>query len=108
MRGAAIVAILLASTPALAERDLCTPNTKHAGKPIDVDLEHAELGDALRFLADVAKVNLVISDDVSGRVSLHLKQVAWDQAACAIAATSQLSLALDGNILLVRPSAAKR
>jgi type II secretory pathway component HofQ len=102
-----MVALAAASAPAFADRDLCAPDAKHRGKLIDLDLERAELGDALRFLADVAKLNLVVGDDVTGTVSIHLKQVAWDLAACAIAATHQLSLRLDDTILIVR-SAPKR
>jgi type IV pilus assembly protein PilQ len=102
MRSAVLIAILLASAPAFADRDLCAPDAKHRGKLIDLDLEHAELGHALRFIADVAKINLVVSDNVVGSVSLHLRQVSWDQAACAIAATHDLSLRLDDTILIVR------
>ena len=98
--------MLLTASPAFADRDLCARDAKHRGKLIDVDLERAELGDALRFLADVARINLVVADDVTGKVSLHLRQVAWDQAACAIAALHHLTMRLDdtmtSRILVVR------
>lgn len=83
--------------------DICAPNAKHTGKSVDLDLKDAPIHDVLRLLADVAKINLVVSDDVSGAVTVHLKRVAWDSAACAIAATHRLALSLDGNILLVVP-----
>ena len=102
MRIAVAIVVLAMASPAFADRDLCARGAKHRGKLIDVDLERAELGDALRFLADVAKINLVVADDVTGKVSLHLKQVAWDQAACAIAALHHLAMRFDDSILVVR------
>jgi type II secretory pathway component HofQ len=84
--------------------DLCVPGAKHHGKAIDLDLSHAEVHDVLRLLADTANVNLVVGD-VTGKVTLKLKQVAWDAAACTVAALSHLRITLDDNILLVTPLA---
>ncbi len=80
--------------------DLCAPGAKHHGKPIDLDLKDADIHDVLRLLVDVGRINLVVADDVTGKVTVHLKKVAWDSAACAIAATHALKLNLDGTILL--------
>ena len=99
MRALAIV-ILLAGT-ATADRDLCAPGAKWRGATVDLDVKAADLHDVLRLLADVGKVNLVISDDVAGKVTLRLKRVPWDQIACTVAAVHRLTIHVQDNILMV-------
>jgi type IV pilus assembly protein PilQ len=92
-----IVALLASSASA---GDLCARKV-HRGAPIDLDVKDADVHDVLRLLADVGKINLVVSDEVSGKVTLRLKRVAWDLAACTIAKVHHLAIALDDNVLLV-------
>jgi type IV pilus assembly protein PilQ len=94
------LALLLCSTVAHAD-DLCAPETKHRGKTIDLDVQQADVRDVLRLLADTANVNLVVGDDVTGKVTLKVKRVAWDAAACTIAAVHHLRITRNDNILLV-------
>ena len=92
-------------------RDLCAPGVRHHGAAIDLDVRGAAIHDVFRLLADAGRVNLVISDDVTGTVTLHLVHVAWDAAACAIAGVHQLRIDVQGNILVVArraPSASGR
>ncbi|HTR51067.1 MAG TPA: hypothetical protein VMJ10_10205 [Kofleriaceae bacterium] len=98
-----VVAAMFATTPALADRDMCPRGGEHHGAAIDLDFKDADVHDVLRLLAEVGHVNLVVSDEVAGKVTLHLKGVAWDAAACAIAGVKHLSLTVDGNVVLVRP-----
>ncbi len=46
-------------------------------KTITVDLQQAELDNVIRLLADVGRVNVVVADDVKGKVTLKLKNVSW-------------------------------
>lgn len=99
---AALVLLLVAHVASAGE--LCAPDAKHHGTAIDLDLVHAELHDVLRLLADTAKLNLVVGQEVSGAVTLKLKRVPWDAAVCTIAALHHLRVTLAGGILLVRKS----
>jgi len=89
---------------ARADRELC-PVTTARGATIDIDVRGAELQDVLRMLADTGHVNIAMGSDIAGKVTLKLKRVAWDQAACAIADLYGLAITLDGNILLVKKRA---
>jgi hypothetical protein len=89
-------------------RDLCSASARHHGAPIDLDLKGADLPDVFRLLADVGRVNVVVPDDVTGKVTLHLRHVAWDAAACAIAKLHHLTITVDDNILLVMRSTDRR
>jgi type IV pilus assembly protein PilQ len=97
----AVVVLLLLAKVASAG-DPCAPGTKHHGAAIDLDLVRADLHDALRLLADTAKLNLVVGERVSGAVTLKLKHVPWDAALCTIARVHHLQITLDNGILLVR------
>ena len=82
---------------------LCTHGAIHHGAPIDLDVKDADIHDVFRLLADVGHVNLVVSDEVSGKVTLKLKHVAWDLAACTIADMKHLDVTVQDNVLIVRP-----
>src|SRR5262245_56900243 len=94
-----LVAIAIVSHAAYAERsgeagpfgsvtrgrDMCRTGAKHHGAPLDLDVKGADLHDVYRLLADVGNVNIVVADTVQGKVTMRLKRVAWDLAACTIA-----------------------
>jgi type IV pilus assembly protein PilQ len=101
LRALAVVAFLVPGL-AHADRDLCAPGAKHHGATIDLDLVRADVHDVLRLLADVGRVNLVVGDDVDGKVTLRVRGIPWDAAACTVAAVHHLTITVQDNILLVR------
>jgi hypothetical protein len=105
---ALLVAAVVVPVPAIGDprdeppaRDLCAPGVRRHGAAIDLDVRGAGIHDVFRLLADAGRVNLVIPDDVTGTVTLHLVHVAWDAAACAIAGVHHLRIDVQGNILVV-------
>jgi type IV pilus assembly protein PilQ len=100
LRGLLLVPILFSA--AAADGDLCARGAAHHGATIDLDVKAADVHDVFRMLADVGHVNLVVSDDVSGKVTLRLKRVAWDLAACTIAAVHHLAVTTQNHVVLVR------
>jgi type II secretory pathway component HofQ len=90
---------------ALAGRDLCARGARRHGAPIDLDVKDADIRDVFRLIADAGHANLVVSDDVTGKLTLHLRRVAWESVACAVAAVHHLTITVHDNILLVmRPA----
>ncbi len=47
---------------------------------ITIDLHQADMHNVVRFLADVSKKNIVVSEEVKGKVTLKLTNVAWRTA----------------------------
>jgi type II secretory pathway component GspD/PulD (secretin) len=88
-----------------AGRELCARAARHHGAPIDLDVKGADIRDVFRLIADAGHVNLVVSDDVSGRVTLRLARVAWDAVACVVAEAHHLTITVHDNILLVMRAA---
>jgi type IV pilus assembly protein PilQ len=69
-------ALALAALLALAAAVQARPR----GGRIDLDVVQADLRDVARLLAEVGGVNLVLGDEVTGRVTTRLKRVRWDLA----------------------------
>jgi type IV pilus assembly protein PilQ len=98
----AVAMLMLMTTVAHAERDMCKRGAKYHGAPIDLDVKDADIHDVMRLLADVGNTNIVISDEVQGKVTLRLKRVAWDLVTCTIAQTQKLYVTVQDNVILVR------
>jgi type IV pilus assembly protein PilQ len=93
---------MLMTSVAHAEREMCRRGAKFHGAPIDLDVKGADIQEVMRLLADVGNINIVVADDVQGKVTLKLKRVAWDLAACTIAQVHKLDVTLHDNIVLVK------
>jgi type IV pilus assembly protein PilQ len=76
------------------------------GRRISLDFKDADIQNVLRVLADVSGLNLIATDDVRGKVTLHLNEVPWQQAFDLILRTNRLEATRDGNV--VRISSIKR
>lgn len=106
MRAVVLAALLIpvADPPARADdvgRDMCRRGTPHRGATVDLDVKGADIHDVMRLLADVGNINIVVADTVQGKVTLKLKRVAWDLAACTIAAVHKLQVSQRDNVVLV-------
>jgi type IV pilus assembly protein PilQ len=52
----------------------------YTGRRITLEFHDIEIRNLLRLIADVSKKNLVVADDVGGKVTVSLRNVPWDQA----------------------------
>ncbi|GHC28990.1 fimbrial protein [Kushneria pakistanensis] len=73
------------------------------GKRISLNFEDIDVRTVLSILADEVGLNLVVSDTVSGNVTINLRQVPWDQALDLILQTRGLASRRSGDVLLVAP-----
>lgn len=76
------------------------------GKPITLNFQDIQVRSVLQILADFTGVNLVVTDAVSGSITLNLHDVPWDQALDIILTTQGLDKRQTGNILLIDKSQA--
>jgi type IV pilus assembly protein PilQ len=77
----------------------------YTGRHIDLDFKNADLHNILRLLADVGQVNIITADDVSGSVTIRMRDVAWDHALDVILQAKQLGMEREGNLIRVAPMA---
>ncbi len=74
---------------------------RYHGARIDLDVKGADLHEVCRLIADVGKVNIVVSDDVKGTVTIKMKGVPWDQALDTILRAKGYRTERDGSVILV-------
>ncbi|MBX3259612.1 MAG: type IV pilus secretin PilQ [Labilithrix sp.] len=77
----------------------------YTGRRIDLDLKDADIHNILRLLADVGRVNIVTADDVSGNVTIRMRNVPWDQALDVVLQAKGLGMVRSGNLIRVAPLA---
>jgi len=75
------------------------------GEKLSLNFQDIEARSVLQLIADFTNLNLVASDTVSGRITLRLKNVPWDQALDIIMKTKGLDKRQIGNVLMVAPAA---
>ncbi|MCE9571520.1 MAG: secretin and TonB N-terminal domain-containing protein, partial [Deltaproteobacteria bacterium] len=73
------------------------------GATMDLATKDASIHDLLSAISDVARVNIVIPDDINARVTVRLKRVPWDQALEVILASKGLWYRREGNLIRVAP-----
>jgi type IV pilus assembly protein PilQ len=78
---------------------------KFKGEKLSLNFQDIEVRSVLQLIADFTDLNLVASDTVSGRITLRLKNVPWDQALELILKTKGLDKRQTGNVMLVAPAA---
>ncbi len=74
---------------------------KFSGKPITLQVRDVDVGDVLRLIGEASGFNLIVGDDVKGRVTLSLVDVPWDQALDVVLTTLHLGAERNNNILRV-------
>lgn len=75
----------------------------YTGRLISLDLQDTDIDNALRIIAEVSNLNIIASDDVSGKVTLRLIDVPWDQALDVILKTNGLDQITEGNVIRIAP-----
>jgi len=75
----------------------------YTGRLISLDLQDTDIDNALRIIAEVSNLNIIASDDVTGKVTLRLIDVPWDQALDVILKTNGLDQVTEGNVIRIAP-----
>ncbi|MCW5890671.1 MAG: type IV pilus secretin PilQ [bacterium] len=73
----------------------------YRGNRISLDFKDADIQNVLRVLADVSGMNIIATDDVKGKITLHLSDVPWDQALDLVLRTNRLEATQEGNVVRI-------
>lgn len=76
----------------------------YSGEKLSLNFQDIEVRSVLQLIADFTSLNLVASDSVSGKITLRLQNVPWDQALDLILKTKGLDKRTVGNVMLVAPA----
>ncbi|HET7925400.1 MAG TPA: type IV pilus secretin PilQ [Rhodanobacteraceae bacterium] len=79
-------------------------NREYTGERLTLNFQDLETRAVLQLIADFSDLNIVVSDTVSGSVTLRLQNVPWDQALDIVMTTKGLDMRRNGNVIIVAPS----
>lgn len=74
---------------------------RYTGEKISIDLQNAEVEHVLRLISEISGYNLILDDAVTGRISLKLVDIPWDQALDLVLIQRNLGMVLKGNIMRI-------
>ncbi len=85
----------------IAANALLANGSRYSGRKISLDLQDADLVNVMRLFAEVANLNIILSPDVKGKVTVRMVNIPWDQAMEIILKMNSLGFILDDNILRI-------
>lgn len=89
----------------ISEKPKDQKDSAYQGKAISLNFQDIPVRTVLQLIADFNGFNLVITDSVSGNITLRLDDVPWEQALDIILKVKGLGKRLDGNVLMIAPAA---
>ncbi|WP_192889510.1 type IV pilus secretin PilQ [Vibrio bathopelagicus] len=96
---------VIVSKPLVKERAVEKSVLEKEGKLISINFQDIPVRNVLQLIADYNDFNLVVSDSVSGNLTLRLDGVPWQQVLDIILQVKGLDKRVDGNVILVAPKA---
>jgi len=74
---------------------------RYTGERISIDLQGAEVEHVLRLISEISGYNLILDDEISGKISLKLVDIPWDQALDLVLLQRGLGMVIKGNIMRI-------
>jgi type IV pilus assembly protein PilQ len=72
-----------------------------SGERITLDFKDGDLIDLFRLMSEISGLNIIVNPGISGKVSLTVREVPWDQALSIVLKTQKLGCAIDGNVVRI-------
>ncbi|MCK8516847.1 type IV pilus secretin PilQ [Methylonatrum kenyense] len=77
---------------------------EYTGERLSLNFQDIEVRAVLQLIADFTGLNVVVSDRVTGNLTLRLQNVPWDHALDIILRTQGLDKRITDNVMLVAPA----
>ena len=88
---------------ALQQRTIGGDQREFTSELISLDFKDGDIQDIFRLFADISGLNIVVQPGVSGRITLVLTEVPWDQALDLILKSHRLGYLVEGNVIRIAP-----
>jgi type IV pilus assembly protein PilQ len=89
----------------VAEEGAPQQRRNYVGKRVSFEFKDIDIHNLLRIIAEISKKNVVVADDVTGKITIRLRNVPWDQALDLVLRSKSLGKEEFGNIIRVAPLA---
>ena len=91
------------ATAVLRAQTIVSEEKKWEGEAFTFDFRDIDIKDLFRFIADISGLNIILDPAVTGKITLKLSDVPWDQALDLICRSQGLGYALEGNVIRIAP-----
>ncbi len=85
-----------------------SPQRVYSGRKLSLDFKDADIKNILRLIAEVSNLNIIVADEVTGKITMRLVDVPWDQALDIILLSKHLDKRQAGNVMRIAPVDALR
>jgi type IV pilus assembly protein PilQ len=75
----------------------------YTGRKLSLDFKDADIKNILRLIAEVSNLNIIAGDEVTGKITMRLVDVPWDQALEIILQSKNLGMSRIGNVVRIAP-----
>ncbi len=79
------------------------PQKVYSGRKLSLDFKDADIKNILRLIAEVSNLNIIAGDEVTGKITMRLVEVPWDQALDIILQSKNLGMTQVGNVVRIAP-----
>ncbi len=76
---------------------------EYTGERLTLNFQDIDVRSVLQLLADTSGQNIVVSDSVTGNLTLRLQNVPWDQALDIVLRTKGLDKRRQDNVIIIGP-----
>lgn len=76
----------------------------YSGEKLSLNFVKIDVRDIFNVISEFTGLNVVVSDTVTGNLTLRLKDVPWDQAMDIITQSKGLSMRKNGNVISIAPA----
>ena len=94
------------ATAAKAPEEIPQPtgdSVRYTGEKISLDFQDADIKSVFRLISEISGLNIVAGPDVKAAVSVHMKNVPWDQALDTILEVNGLGKKQTESVVIVLP-----
>ncbi len=81
-----------------------TPQTFN-GELVSLDLKETDIKDFFRLIGDISGLNIALDENVTGTLTIQLKELPWDQALDIVLKLKNLGGIMQGNVLRIATQA---
>jgi type IV pilus assembly protein PilQ len=86
------------------KRSSAEEKKEYTGERLTLNFQDIDVRSVLQLLADTSGQNIVVSDSVSGNLTLRLQNVPWDQALDIVLRTKGLDKRRQDNVIIIGPT----
>jgi type IV pilus assembly protein PilQ len=97
--------IILFTAPATFSQQVAAPVEE---KKFTIDVKDTDIKDVIRIISKGYDINILLDQDITGKVTLHLVDVPIMEGLRSIAASSGLEVVQDGTVFKIRKASEER